>query len=104
MCLQDAGSLGKETVWGLQCMLCVIQTLKAMRGFLPHHNLLLSPSCRLPSGWLSLDKSVFQLVAQTVGASMWREAAPEPEPPRAEPPEVSPLPRPARGLCPNPPW
>uniref|UniRef100_A0A8C3CNK7 RUN and SH3 domain containing 2 n=1 Tax=Cairina moschata TaxID=8855 RepID=A0A8C3CNK7_CAIMO len=58
---------------------------------------------RLPSGWLSLDKSVFQLVAQTVGASMWREAAPEPEPARAEPPEVSPLPRPARGLCPNPP-
>ncbi|XP_035419771.1 AP-4 complex accessory subunit RUSC2 isoform X4 [Cygnus atratus] len=58
---------------------------------------------RLPSGWLSLDKSVFQLVAQTVGASMWREAAPEPEPPRAEPPEVSPVPRPAQGLCPNPP-
>ncbi|NXI62067.1 RUSC2 protein, partial [Anseranas semipalmata] len=58
---------------------------------------------RLPSGWLSLDKSVFQLVAQTVGASMWREAAPEPEPPRKEPPEVTPVPRPARGLCPNPP-
>ncbi|XP_040399237.1 iporin-like isoform X4 [Cygnus olor] len=58
---------------------------------------------RLPSGWLSLDKSMFQLVAQTVGASMWREAAPEPEPPRTEPPEVSPVPRPAQGLCPNPP-
>ncbi|KAJ7335110.1 hypothetical protein JRQ81_013051 [Phrynocephalus forsythii] len=28
---------------------------------------------RLPSGWLSLDRSVFQLMAQTVGASMWRE-------------------------------
>nr|XP_009683695.1 PREDICTED: iporin isoform X2 [Struthio camelus australis] len=58
---------------------------------------------RLPSGWLSLDKSVFQLVAQTVGASMWREAAPEPEPPRMEPPEVSPEQRLARGLSPNPP-
>uniref|UniRef100_A0A8B9THG0 Iporin n=1 Tax=Anas platyrhynchos TaxID=8839 RepID=A0A8B9THG0_ANAPL len=58
---------------------------------------------RLPSSWLSLDKSVFQLVAQTVGASKWREAAPEPEPPQTEPPEVSPVPQPARGLCPNPP-
>ncbi|NXL96050.1 RUSC2 protein, partial [Alectura lathami] len=58
---------------------------------------------RLPSGWLSLDKSVFQLVAQTVGASMWREAAPEPEPPRPEPPEVSPARQPAREPCPNPP-
>ncbi|NWI99841.1 RUSC2 protein, partial [Crypturellus undulatus] len=58
---------------------------------------------RLPSGWLSLDRSVFQLVAQTVGASMWREAAPEPEPQRTEPPEVSPEQRPARGLPPNPP-
>uniref|UniRef100_A0A8B9B951 RUN and SH3 domain containing 2 n=1 Tax=Anser brachyrhynchus TaxID=132585 RepID=A0A8B9B951_9AVES len=58
---------------------------------------------RLPSGWLSLDKSMFQLVAQMVGASMWREAAPEPEPLWTEPPEVSPVPRPARGLCPNPP-
>ncbi|XP_032297154.1 iporin isoform X2 [Coturnix japonica] len=57
---------------------------------------------RLPSGWLSLDKSVFQLVAQ-VGASMWRETAPEPEPPQPEPPEVSPAPQPARGLCANPP-
>ncbi|XP_021236713.1 iporin isoform X3 [Numida meleagris] len=57
---------------------------------------------RLPSGWLSLDKSVFQLVAQ-VGASMWREAAPEPEPPQPEPPEVSPAPQPARGLCASPP-
>ncbi|KFU93671.1 Iporin, partial [Chaetura pelagica] len=58
---------------------------------------------RLPSGWLSLDKSVFQLVAQTVGASMWREAAPEPEPPQPEPPEVPPEARPARGLSPHPP-
>ncbi|XP_067171942.1 AP-4 complex accessory subunit RUSC2 isoform X2 [Apteryx mantelli] len=58
---------------------------------------------RLPSGWLSLDKSVFQLVAQTVGASMWREAAPEPESQRMEPPEVSPEQRPAWGLSPNPP-
>ncbi|XP_065513234.1 AP-4 complex accessory subunit RUSC2 isoform X1 [Caloenas nicobarica] len=58
---------------------------------------------RLPSGWLSLDKSVFQLVAQTVGASMWREAAPEPEPPQPESPEVPPMARPARGLSPHPP-
>ncbi|XP_052633317.1 AP-4 complex accessory subunit RUSC2 isoform X3 [Harpia harpyja] len=58
---------------------------------------------RLPSGWLSLDKSVFQLVAQTVGASMWREAAPEPEPPQPEPPEVAPAAQPARGLSPHPP-
>ncbi|XP_042308214.1 iporin isoform X2 [Sceloporus undulatus] len=34
---------------------------------------------RLPSGWLSLDRSVFQLMAQTVGASVWREVASEPE-------------------------
>ncbi|KAM6105485.1 LOW QUALITY PROTEIN: AP-4 complex accessory subunit RUSC2 [Pterocles gutturalis] len=58
---------------------------------------------RLPSGWLSLDKSVFQLVAQTVSASMWREAAPEPEPSWPEPPEVPPVAQPARGLSPNPP-
>uniref|UniRef100_A0A8C4U452 RUN and SH3 domain containing 2 n=1 Tax=Falco tinnunculus TaxID=100819 RepID=A0A8C4U452_FALTI len=58
---------------------------------------------RLPSGWLSLDKSVFQLVAQTVGASMWREAAPEPEPSQREPPEVPPMAQPARGLSPQPP-
>ncbi|XP_074425189.1 AP-4 complex accessory subunit RUSC2 isoform X4 [Larus michahellis] len=58
---------------------------------------------RLPSGWLSLDKSVFQLVAQTVGASMWREAAPEPEPAQPESPEVPAMARPARGLSPHPP-
>ncbi|XP_054254297.1 AP-4 complex accessory subunit RUSC2 [Indicator indicator] len=58
---------------------------------------------RLPSGWLSLDKSVFQLVAQTVGASMWREPAPEPELPQPEPPEVPPAVRLARGLSPHPP-
>uniref|UniRef100_A0A8B9FQM6 Iporin n=1 Tax=Amazona collaria TaxID=241587 RepID=A0A8B9FQM6_9PSIT len=51
---------------------------------------------RLPSGWLSLDKSVFQLVAQTVGASMWREAAPEPEPPQPEPSEEPPM---VKALC-----
>ncbi|XP_030899903.2 AP-4 complex accessory subunit RUSC2 isoform X3 [Melopsittacus undulatus] len=56
---------------------------------------------RLPSGWLSLDKSVFQLVAQTVGASMWREAAPEPEPPQPEPSEETPKARPAQGLVPH---
>ncbi|XP_027526207.1 iporin isoform X3 [Neopelma chrysocephalum] len=57
---------------------------------------------RLPSGWLSLDKSVFQLVAQTVGASMWREAAPEPDPPQPEPPEVPPATLPAQGMSPHP--
>ncbi|NXQ26341.1 RUSC2 protein, partial [Alaudala cheleensis] len=57
---------------------------------------------RLPSGWLSLDKSVFQLVAQTVGASMWREAAPEPDPPHPEPPEAPAGARPARGISPHP--
>ncbi|XP_076217356.1 AP-4 complex accessory subunit RUSC2-like isoform X3 [Aptenodytes patagonicus] len=58
---------------------------------------------RLPSGWLNLDKSMFQLVAQTVGASMWREAAPEPEPPQPEPPEVPPEAWPAWGLSAHPP-
>ncbi|NWU27219.1 RUSC2 protein, partial [Dyaphorophyia castanea] len=57
---------------------------------------------RLPSGWLSLDKSMFQLVAQTVGASMWREAAPEPDPPHPEPPEAPAVARPARGMSPHP--
>nr|XP_008123130.1 PREDICTED: iporin [Anolis carolinensis] len=39
------------------------------------------PPNRLPSGWLSLDRSIFQLVAQTVGAASgaWREAHPDPE-------------------------
>ncbi|XP_052631431.1 AP-4 complex accessory subunit RUSC2-like isoform X3 [Harpia harpyja] len=53
---------------------------------------------RLPSSWLSLDKSMFQLVAQMVGASMWQEAAPELEPPQPEPPEVPPKAWPAWGL------
>uniref|UniRef100_A0A8C3V6G3 Iporin n=1 Tax=Catharus ustulatus TaxID=91951 RepID=A0A8C3V6G3_CATUS len=57
---------------------------------------------RLPSGWLSLDKSVFQLVAQTVGASMWRETPPEPEPPHPEPPEATAVARPARAISPQP--
>ncbi|NXS99508.1 RUSC2 protein, partial [Jacana jacana] len=58
---------------------------------------------RLPSGWLSLDKSVFQLVAQTVGASMWREPAPDSERPQPETSEVPPMGRPAQGLSPHPP-
>ncbi|XP_039945426.1 AP-4 complex accessory subunit RUSC2 isoform X3 [Hirundo rustica] len=57
---------------------------------------------RLPSGWLSLDKSVFQLVAQTVGASMWREAAPEPDPPHPESPEAPAVARPAQRMSPHP--
>ncbi|XP_036258579.1 AP-4 complex accessory subunit RUSC2 isoform X2 [Molothrus ater] len=57
---------------------------------------------RLPSGWLSLDKSVFQLVAQTVGASMWREAAPEPDPPHPEPPEAPAVARPVQAMSPHP--
>lgn len=50
----------------------------------------LSP--RLPSDWLSLDKSVFQLVAQTVGAR--RE--PEPKDSLQE--------APSPGLPSKPPW
>ncbi|NWT58833.1 RUSC2 protein, partial [Erythrocercus mccallii] len=57
---------------------------------------------RLPSGWLSLDKSVFQLVAQTVGASMWHEAALEPDPPHPESPEAPAVPQPSRGMSPHP--
>ncbi|XP_059692878.1 AP-4 complex accessory subunit RUSC2 isoform X4 [Haemorhous mexicanus] len=57
---------------------------------------------RLPSGWLSLDKSVFQLVAQTVGGSMWREAAPAPDPPHPEPPEAPAVAQPVRGMSPHP--
>ncbi|KAM9251364.1 AP-4 complex accessory subunit RUSC2-like [Cariama cristata] len=58
---------------------------------------------RLPSGWLSLDKSMFQLVAQMVGASMWQEAAPELEPPQPESLEVPPKAWPAWGLSAHPP-
>ncbi|KAG8430919.1 hypothetical protein GDO86_019744 [Hymenochirus boettgeri] len=32
---------------------------------------------RMPSGWLSLDTSVLQIVAQTVSAGIWGEATPE---------------------------
>ncbi|XP_075435239.1 AP-4 complex accessory subunit RUSC2 isoform X3 [Ascaphus truei] len=39
---------------------------------------------RLPSGWLSLDKSVLQMVAQTVSAGIWGEAAPQREDARTE--------------------
>ncbi|XP_066458765.1 AP-4 complex accessory subunit RUSC2 isoform X2 [Eleutherodactylus coqui] len=39
---------------------------------------------RLPSGWLSLDKSVFQMVAQTVSAGIWGEASSEKESMAAE--------------------
>ncbi|KAM7165884.1 AP-4 complex accessory subunit RUSC2 [Macrochelys suwanniensis] len=56
---------------------------------------------RLPSGWLTLDRSVFQLVAQTVGAGMWREAAPEPERPQVEPPSEPPEQQRAGGLPPQ---
>ncbi|XP_074021522.1 AP-4 complex accessory subunit RUSC2-like [Numenius arquata] len=58
---------------------------------------------RLPSGWLSLDKSMFQLVAQKVGASMWQEAALETELPWPEQPEVPPKAWPAWGLSAHPP-
>ncbi|CAM4667162.1 AP-4 complex accessory subunit RUSC2 isoform X1 [Lepidochelys kempii] len=56
---------------------------------------------RLPSGWLTLDRSVFQLMAQTVGAGMWREAAPEPERPQAELPNEPPEQQLAGGLPPQ---
>lgn len=49
------------------------------------------PANRLPSDWLSLDRSVFQLVAQTVGAR--REAEPKEslqEPPAPAPPAKPP--------------
>ncbi|XP_053304435.1 AP-4 complex accessory subunit RUSC2 isoform X2 [Spea bombifrons] len=42
------------------------------------------PANRLPSGWLSLDKSVLHMVAQTVSAGIWGEAAPETEEVRAQ--------------------
>ncbi|EMP39459.1 Iporin, partial [Chelonia mydas] len=56
---------------------------------------------RLPSGWLTLDRSVFQLMAQTVGAGMWREAAPGPERPQAELPNEPPEQERAGGLPPQ---
>ncbi|KAM4051025.1 AP-4 complex accessory subunit RUSC2 isoform 2-T4 [Anomaloglossus baeobatrachus] len=37
------------------------------------------PANRMPSGWLSLDKSVFQMVAQTVSAGIWGETTSEKE-------------------------
>ncbi|KYO34806.1 iporin [Alligator mississippiensis] len=54
---------------------------------------------RLPSGWLSLDRSVLQRVVQTVGASMWRDAAPDPG--QVPMPAVEPKQLPARGLSPE---
>ncbi|KAJ6663004.1 hypothetical protein lerEdw1_010825, partial [Lerista edwardsae] len=51
----------------------------------------------LPSGWLSLDRSVFQLVAQTVGASVRREAA-------LEPPLPCPKQQTDRSTAPESPW
>ncbi|XP_074852001.1 AP-4 complex accessory subunit RUSC2 isoform X2 [Carettochelys insculpta] len=51
---------------------------------------------RLPSGWLTLDRAVFQRVAQTVGAGVWREAAPEPERPQAPQPRERPEEQPPR--------
>ncbi|XP_019387456.1 PREDICTED: iporin isoform X3 [Crocodylus porosus] len=54
---------------------------------------------RLPSGWLSLDRSVLQRVVQTVGASMWREPAPDPG--QVPMPDVEPKQLPACGLAPE---
>uniref|UniRef100_A0A8C0GBA2 Uncharacterized protein n=1 Tax=Chelonoidis abingdonii TaxID=106734 RepID=A0A8C0GBA2_CHEAB len=59
---------------------------------------------RLPSGWLTLDRSVFQLMAQMVGAGMWREATSEPEQPQAELPSEPPEQQLAGGLPPQIPW
>ncbi|XP_077202761.1 LOW QUALITY PROTEIN: AP-4 complex accessory subunit RUSC2 [Paroedura picta] len=58
---------------------------------------------RMPSGWLSLDRSVFRLVAQTVGASMWKETASEPLdcPASGLLPQ---LPPPEKALPPEVPW
>uniref|UniRef100_A0A8C6YI08 RUN and SH3 domain containing 2 n=2 Tax=Elapinae TaxID=42168 RepID=A0A8C6YI08_NAJNA len=58
---------------------------------------------RLPSGWLSLDRSVFQLMAQTVGASVWRGAETAPKQlPAAEGPSpygTLSFPRAVKALC-----
>ncbi|XP_067399669.1 AP-4 complex accessory subunit RUSC2 [Emydura macquarii macquarii] len=61
------------------------------------------PANRLPSGWLTLDKSMFQLLAQTVGAGMWREATPEPDRLPTELPSEPPEQQPAGGLHPRTP-
>ncbi|XP_056402745.1 AP-4 complex accessory subunit RUSC2 isoform X2 [Hyla sarda] len=62
---------------------------------------------RLPSGWLSLDKSVFQMVAQTVSAGIWGEASSEKESVAAERGAVSVSPssmnpQPASSSCHHP--
>ncbi|XP_048359491.1 AP-4 complex accessory subunit RUSC2 isoform X2 [Sphaerodactylus townsendi] len=64
---------------------------------------------RMPSGWLSLDRSVFQRMVQTVGAGMWKEAASERERipadcaascPKRQPPQRSPeMPCEVKALC-----
>uniref|UniRef100_A0A670IVT5 RUN and SH3 domain containing 2 n=1 Tax=Podarcis muralis TaxID=64176 RepID=A0A670IVT5_PODMU len=55
---------------------------------------------RLPSGWLSLDRSVLQLMAQTVGATVWREASSEPERLALDPPPPHPKqPLEVKALC-----
>uniref|UniRef100_A0A8C8RWE4 RUN and SH3 domain containing 2 n=1 Tax=Pelusios castaneus TaxID=367368 RepID=A0A8C8RWE4_9SAUR len=59
---------------------------------------------RMPSGWLTLDRSVFQLLAQTMGTGMWREVAPEPKRPQTElpsecPASPSPPPPVVKALC-----
>ncbi|XP_060092255.1 AP-4 complex accessory subunit RUSC2 [Heteronotia binoei] len=63
-------------------------------------------SSRMPSGWLSLDRSVFQLVAQTVGAGgAWKEAASEPERGPADCTSACPKRQPLeRNLSPETPW
>uniref|UniRef100_A0A8C2ULV4 AP-4 complex accessory subunit RUSC2 n=1 Tax=Chinchilla lanigera TaxID=34839 RepID=A0A8C2ULV4_CHILA len=56
------------------------------------------PTSRLPSDWLSLDRSVFQLVAQTVGARREPEPRDSPQEPRAAAPPSQP-PCEVQALC-----
>ncbi|XP_060617077.2 AP-4 complex accessory subunit RUSC2 isoform X1 [Anolis sagrei] len=70
--LKESGpgvSLSNQPKWG-----CLFGSRKAPKDSKQTPN-------RLPSGWLSLDRSIFQLVAQTVGAAsgVWREAHADPE-------------------------
>ncbi|KAM3610920.1 uncharacterized protein V6R79_010590 [Siganus canaliculatus] len=68
-----------------------------------------APSTRPPSGWLSLDKSVFDFVAQTIGAASGKKAEPPttpslsqtPPPPRSSQPTKAKQqsPREVRALC-----
>lgn len=64
-----------------------------------------APLPRLPSGWLSLDRSIFQLMAQTVGAGVWCEAKTAPKQLPAALPPSRPEGQPLDGRAsPRAPW